>query len=253
MHNCLWWRCLQQTSNPQKIRPRYCLDLPLHLHPDLPFCIGLDLNRSGHSFRACVALRLTQLCLLPRFRAPRPRERGWFPPVEARFMCGRSVLRTSTCCSSVSAAPFMLTNSLCACSEDREISTAFCWSSFGSRDSRSFSEVFSVDNNTILYLIMLSGLANSQDRESVRSWVENSSNVWPEVFEWSQNWYPDTALSNLVHIRSKSYPHLRTNLNYRKSFNLQVRASLVPVSIFIRWDVNKASFEDVTTLFLKGS
>lgn len=61
MHNCLWWRCLQQTSNPQKIRPRYCLDLPLHLHPDLPFCIGLDLNRSGHSFRACVALRLTQL------------------------------------------------------------------------------------------------------------------------------------------------------------------------------------------------
>ena len=128
--------------------------------------------------------------------------------------------------------------------EDREISTAFCWSSFGSRGSRSFSAVFSVDN-TILYLIMLSGLANSQDRESVRSWVENSSNVWPEVFEWSQNWYPDTALSNLVHIRSKSYPHLRTNLNYRKSFNLQVRASLVPVSIFIRWDV--------TTLFLKGS
>lgn len=139
MHNCLWWRCLQQTSNPQKIRPRYCLDLPLHLHLDLPFCIGLDLNRSGHSFRACVALRLTQLCLLPRFRAPRPRERGWFPPVEARFMCGRSVLRTSTCCSSVSAAPFMLTNSLCACSEDREISTAFCRSSFGTRNSRSFS------------------------------------------------------------------------------------------------------------------
>ena len=37
--------------------------------------------------------------------------------------------------------------------EDREISTAFCWSSFGSRGSRSFSAVFSVDN-TILYLIM---------------------------------------------------------------------------------------------------
>lgn len=170
MHNCLWWRCLQQTSNPQKIRPRYCLDLPLHLHLDLPFYIGLDLNRSGHSFRACVALRLTQLCLLPRFRAPRPRERGWFPPVEARFMCGRSVLRTSTCCSSVSAAPFMLKNSLCACSEDREISTAFCRSSFGTRNSRSFSAGSSVEI-AILSPTMLSASANWPEREIVRSYV----------------------------------------------------------------------------------
>ena len=176
MHNCLWWRCLQQTSNPQKIRPRYCLDLPLHLHPDLPFCIGLDLNRSGHSFRACVALRLTQLCLLPRFRAPRPRERGWFPPVEARFMCGRSVLRTSTCCSSVSAAPFMLTNSLCACSEDREISTAFCRYSFVTRNSRYFSAGSSVEIAT-LSPTMLSASASWPKREIVRSYVRNSLNV----------------------------------------------------------------------------
>ena len=120
---------------------------------------------------------------------------------ESEFACHKLELGLCLGAPSILATPFILTNSLCASYEDREISTAFCRSSFGSRGSRSFSAVFSVDN-TILYLIMLSGLANSQDRESVRSWVENSSNVWPDVFEWSQNWYPGTALSNLVHIRS---------------------------------------------------
>jgi len=175
MQNCLWWRCFQHTGNQQKIHPHL---LPWStilftyrstvLHWLLkwfgPPHFKQDFPQAGHSFRACVVPNLLQLCLLPRFRAPRPRERVCLPPIRAWFVFRRFVLSAS----SILAAPFRLTNSLCTSSEDREISTAFYRSSFGSRSSRSFSAVFSVDN-TILYLIMLSGSANSQDRESVRS------------------------------------------------------------------------------------
>ena len=65
-------------------------------------------------------------------------------------------------------APFMVTNSLCANSEDRDISTAFCRSSFGSRSSHSLRAGSSVEN-TILSLIMLSDSVNSHDKVSVRS------------------------------------------------------------------------------------
>ena len=160
-----------------------------------------DFPQAGHSFRACVVPHLLQLCLLPPFRAPRPRERDCLPPVEAWFVLRRLELSASTCCSCILAAPFILTKSLCASSEHREISTAFCGSSFGSRSSHSFSAGFSVEN-TILSLIVLSGSANSQGRESGRSWVRNSSNVWPEVFKRSQNWYLDNTIrfwpANLV-------------------------------------------------------
>ena len=70
----------------------------------------------------------------------------------------------------------MLTNYLCASSEDREISRALCRSSCGSRSSRSFSVGLSVEN-TILSLIMFSGSANSHDKASVRRCVKNSSKV----------------------------------------------------------------------------
>ena len=87
----------------------------------------------------------------------------------------------------------MLTNSLCASLEDREISTAFCRSSCGSRSSRSFSVGLLVEN-TILSLIMLSGSANSHDKASVRRWVKNSSKVCPAVLEESQNWYLENTI-----------------------------------------------------------
>ena len=87
----------------------------------------------------------------------------------------------------------MLTNSLCASLEDREISTAFCRSSCCSRSSRSFSIGLSVEN-TILSLIMFSGSANSHDRASVRRCVKNASKVCPVVLKESQNWYLENTI-----------------------------------------------------------
>ena len=120
-------------------------------------------------------------------------------------MLERVVFRTSTSLYSDLSVPFMLTNSLCASSEDREMSTAFCRSSCGSRSSRYFSIGLSVEN-TILSLIMFSGSASSHDKASVRRYVKNSSKVCPAVLEESQNWYlentirfyPANSFSNFV-------------------------------------------------------
>ena len=87
----------------------------------------------------------------------------------------------------------MLTNSLCASSEDREVSTAFCRSSCGSRSSRPFSVGLSVEN-TMLSLIMCSGSANSHDKASFRRCGKNSSKVCPAVLEESQNWYLENTI-----------------------------------------------------------
>ena len=56
-----------------------------------------DSPQAGHSFQVP---HLLQLCLLLQFRAPQPLERDCLPPVKAS---------TSTCCSSILAAPFILT------------------------------------------------------------------------------------------------------------------------------------------------
>lgn len=97
-----------------------------------------DSPQAGHSFQACMVPHLLQLCLLLQFRAPQPLERDCLPPVEAWFVLRRFVVSASTCCSSILAAPFILTNSLCASSGDGEISRAFCRSSFSFHSSRSF-------------------------------------------------------------------------------------------------------------------
>ena len=80
----------------------------------------------------------------------------------------------------------MLTNSLYAGSEDRDITTTFCRSSFGSRNSRSFSAGFSGEN-TFLSLIMLSSSANSQDREAqigIRRMFGPRSSSDPRTHSW---------------------------------------------------------------------
>lgn len=65
-----------------------------------------DSPQAGHSFQVP---HLLQLCLLLQFRAPQPLERDCLPPVEAWFVLRQFVVSASTCCSSILAAPFILT------------------------------------------------------------------------------------------------------------------------------------------------
>ena len=155
-----------------------------------------------------------------------PRGRPCLPPFGVWSLFGGFVLSVSTSTVSLDfSAPFMVMNSLCANSEDRDISTAFCRSSYGSYSSRSFSAGSSVEN-TILSLTMLSVSVNSHDKASVRSWVRNSSKVWPAVFEYSQNWYlentirflPANSFSNFAFTSSNfvlSSPSLHSKWLYR--------------------------------------
>ena len=116
-----------------------------------------------------------QFRLFPRLVPQPPRGRPCLPPfgVWPLFAGFMLIASTSTVLPDF-LTPFMVTNSLCANSEDQHICTAFYRSSFSSRSSRSFSAGSSVDN-TILSLIMLSDSVNSQDKVSVRSRVRKKS------------------------------------------------------------------------------
>ena len=149
--------------------------------------------QAGHSFRACVVPHLRQFRPLSRFWGFRPRDPPCLLLFGVRPLLGRVVFRASTSLQSDLLEPFMLMNSLCASSEDREISTAFCRLSCGSRSSCFFRIGLSV-KNTILSLITFSGAANSHDKASVRRCVKNSSKVCPAFLEEPQNWYLENTI-----------------------------------------------------------